>query len=540
MKRFAQLFKQVDSTNRSGDKLAALEAYFRETPPRDAAWALHVLYGRRLVRGLSGSRLRGWLAQATQLPGWLIEESYEAVGDMSETISLLLSADRPPGEEPLHQVIEQRLLPLEKMNQDQQRDVIMQAWSDFDRTQVFLFHKLLSQSFRIGLARKSVILAMARAAGVDPAIMAHRLTGPWKPTAEDYLQLLSPHPGTGPSSGQPYPFYLASPLEARPASLGEVGDWRFEWKWDGIRAQMLRHPGAIMLWSRGEELINESFPELVAVAESLPSGTVLDGEILAWEDDRPLSFHLLQRRLQRRLATARLFADVPVVFMAYDLLEQDGQDLRSRPLHERQDRLEALVAAIGESALRLSPWVPMASWEELTSMLRQARARGVEGIMIKRVDSPYRTGRVRGDWWKLKVEPFTVDAVMLYAQRGSGKRASLFTDYTFGVWAYGPDGEGHLVPVAKAYSGLDDGEIRAVDRWIRSHTTGRSGPVRFVEPVQVFELAFEGITRSNRHLAGIALRFPRIARWRRDKSASEADTLATLEKLLSARGGGDG
>lgn len=537
MKRFAQLFVEIDSTNRSGEKLAALTGYFREAPPRDAAWALHALYGRKLVRGLSGRRLRDWLAEATGLPAWIIDESYDAVGDMSETISLLVPEGRAASDEPLHDVVETRLLPLAHMSEAQQRDAITAAWQAFDRTQVFLFHKLLSQSFRIAVARKSVINAMAAAAEIDPAVMAHRLLGAWKPNAEDYARLLAGEDTH--SGGRPYPFYLASPLEASPDTLGDVGAWQFEWKWDGIRAQLLRRDGATMLWSRGEELVNESFPELVAMAEALPSGTALDGEILAWEAGRPLSFHLLQRRLNRKQAAPMLFADVPVVFMAYDLLEHGRADVREQPLDERRRRLEAAVAAAGEAVLQLSPLVDVAAWADLAGQLQHARQRGVEGLMVKRRTSPYRAGRVRGDWWKLKVEPFVVDAVLMYAQRGTGKRASLFTDYTFGVWATaGDDGVRALVPVAKAYSGLDDAEIREVDRWVRGHTTGRSGPVRFVEPVQVFELAFEGITRSDRYKAGVALRFPRMARWRRDKPAAEADTLASLEALLAQQGGG--
>ena len=530
MRRFAELFRRIDQSNRSTDKAAALVDYFRCAPPADAAWALHALYGRKLTRAVPGPRVRGWLAEHTGLPAWLIDESYHAVGDFSETIALLVGADRPPADLPLHTLIEEHLLPLGRVDEAEQRRIVTRLWDTLDATQVFLFHKLLSQAFRIGVARQSVVNAMAAAAGVEPAVMAHRLLGNWKPTSADFERLL--HGGDGDRDpGRPYPFMLAHPLEADPRTLGEAVQWQAEWKWDGIRAQMIRRAGQCLLWSRGEELLNESFPELVDAACALCDGCVLDGEVLAWESGRPLPFGLLQRRIHRKQRTAMLFADVPVAFMAYDLLEHEGTDLRDRPLRDRRDRLRGVVAAAGEPMLQWTDAVMLRDWAEVDAMKSEARDRGVEGVMLKRLDSAYVAGRVRGPWWKAKVDPFTVDAVLLYAQGGSGKRAGLFTDYTFGVWE-GQGDERRLTPVAKAYSGLDDEEVWRVDRWVRGHTTGRSGPVRFVQPELVFELGFEGIAASDRHRGGVALRFPRMLRWRTDKKPADADHLDTLRELL--------
>jgi DNA ligase-1 len=318
---------------------------------------------------------------------------------------------------------------------------------------------------------------------------------------------------------------------------GSPGDWQAEWKWDGIRGQLIRRSGQSFLWSRGEELLHDAFPELIAAAAALPDGTVLDGEVIVWpaDGDRPAPFNALQRRLGRKKPGARLLAECPAAFVAYDLLEQGGDDWRPRPLGQRRAALESLIQQLSETAetpaagrLRLSERLALDTWEQLEPLRQQARTAGAEGLMLKALDSPYLTGRKRGHWWKHKLDPFNLDAVLLYAQAGSGRRANLFTDYTFGLW----DDNGVLVSFAKAYSGLDDGEITALDRWIRGHTTERFGPVRAVEPLQVFELAFEGIQRSSRHKSGIAVRFPRISRWRQDKPAAEADTLATALALL--------
>jgi DNA ligase-1 len=403
---------------------------------------------------------------------------------------------------------------------------VLDAWRRFDRQQRFVMHKLVSGSFRVGVSRQLVVRALARVADVDAAIMTHRLMGHWTPTASDYQELLAGTRADDPA--QPYPFYLAHPLEQMPAALGDPGEWLAEWKWDGIRAQLIRRAGRVMLWSRGEELINESFPEIVQIGDHLPDGTVLDGEVLAWEDERPLPFALLQRRLGRKSVQPMLWPDVPLIYMAFDLLEHDGTDRRTLPQTQRRRMLAQLLAHLPAGLpFRISETVGFEDWEQLSSERAAARDRQVEGVMLKRRSAEYKVGRPRGDWWKWKVDPYTVDAVLISAQHGSGKRASLFTDYTFGVWD-----SGELVPVAKAYSGLTDDEIRDVDQFVRKNTTERHGPVRAVTPRLVFELAFEGLQPSTRHKAGLALRFPRMARWRHDKRPAEADTLESLVRLL--------
>jgi DNA ligase-1 len=385
-------------------------------------------------------------------------------------------------------------------------------------------NKLLTGEFRVGVSHTLVVRAVAQLAGLPTAIVEHRLMGNWEASADAFASLVAPEsPADDPS--RPYPFCLASPFESDISTLGSRDEWLAEWKWDGIRAQVIHRAGQVFVWSRGEELITERFPEISAAARALPAGTVLDGEILAFADEAPRPFADLQQRIGRQRQVREVAADVPAAFLAYDVLESGGEDIRSRPLRERRGQLPAVLPDAGP--LRLSEEVAGDTWDALAQRREESRARHVEGLMLKRWSSPYRPGRKRGDWWKWKIDPFTVDAVLIYAQPGSGRRASLFTDYTFGVWD-----NGELVPVAKAYSGLSDEEIDEVDRWVRRHTTERFGPVSAVEPVHVFELGFERIARSSRHKSGVAVRFPRILRWRRDKTPREADTLEMLRRML--------
>lgn len=557
MRAFTRLYRELDATTRTSEKLEALRRYFASTPPADAAWGVHVLTGGRVRRAVGSGLLRSWVAAEAELPPWLVDECYSAVGDLAETLALLLPEDTPATDLPLARVMEEWILPLPHLPEAEKERRIRAAWRQMDGPQRLVFHKLIGGGFRVGVARTLVVRALAAVAGAEPAVLAHRLSGGVEPTPEAFERLLrGDRDAEGP--GRPYPFFLAHPLEGDPERLGPREEWLVEWKWDGIRAQLLRRDGDVLLWSRGEEAVTPAFPEVAEAARTLPDGVVLDGELLAW-DGGPLPFARLQRRLNRRSVGARLRREVPVRFLAYDVLESGGVDLRDRPLKERRGVLEELFGGIRElsgfpepssgavlelplgleaspeaslPALALSPPVEATDWSAVVRAREAARERGVEGLMLKRLEGPYRVGRPRGDWWKWKVDPHSVDAVLLYAQRGHGRRAGLYTDYTFGVWD-----DGELVPVAKAYSGLTDREIREVDRWIRGHTVGRFGPVRAVEPGLVFELAFEAIQRSPRHRAGVALRFPRMARWRRDKDPSGADSLEGLRALLPEVGG---
>ena len=556
---------------RTNEKVVLLEEYFRETPPADAAWALQFLCGRTLPRAVPTKSLWLWAAEAAQIPVWLMEESYQAVGDLAETIALLLPDSLESTGLSLSQLVEQRLVPLRSLPERARHDLLQKTWLELSSSERLVWNKLITGEFRLGVARTLVIRALAAVAQVEPAIMAHRVMGSWTPTSADFTRLLAPTSPQSPEIAQPYPFFLASPLEIKIRRgeslepLGRIQDWFAEWKWDGIRAQLIRRQGESLLWSRGDEMITEAFPEIIEASHVLPEGTVLDGEILAWQGERPLPFSKLQRRLGRKKVAGKTRAEFPIAFVAYDLLEFAGTDIRTQPLEQRRRQLEELlqqvtgqlaeevtwrtydatetplfpgleqwlseVAAPGATnqpglPIRLSPLVQADSWPELARLQQEARTRGVEGLMLKARSSPYGVGRQRGDWWKWKIDPLVIDAVLLAAEPGHGRRASLYTDYTFGLWS-----NGELVPVAKAYSGLTDEEIRQVDAFVRSNTTDRFGPVRMVRPIQVFEIAFENVQASTRHKSGLAVRFPRMNRWRQDKKPEEADSLETLKNL---------
>ncbi|HEY0867113.1 MAG TPA: ATP-dependent DNA ligase [Fimbriimonas sp.] len=531
MKRFARLYNDIDSTNKTSEKVAAMVDYFRSAPPEDAAWAIAFLVGRRPKRLVTAPRLALWATERAGIPDWLFQESLDAVGDLAETIALVLPADVLHEEDlPLHRWVEDRLLPLASLMEELQKGAILDAWDRLDRRQCLVFNKLLLGAFRVGVSQDLVVRSVSQASGVPVNVVAHRLMGDWTPDSSFYSRLVGSETGDSDVS-RPYPFCLAHPLEASPASLGPIESWHAEWKWDGIRAQVIRRDGQSFVWTRGEELVTERYPEIADVCDLLPDGTVLDGELLAWQGDRPMLFLELQKRIGRKTVSKKLMQEVPVALVAFDVLEFEGQDLRDRPLEARRAILERLVEETGSGSLMVSPRVSGSSWEELEQIRESSRERNVEGLMLKRLDSPYLVGRKKGLWWKWKVSPMTVDAVLIYAQPGNGKRASLFTDYTFGVWH-----EGKLVPFAKAYSGLNDEEIREVDGFVRRNTLERFGPVRVVKPELVMELAFEAIQLSTRHKSGVAVRFPRIARWRHDKKPEDADTLESIKELLKTDG----
>ena len=548
MNDFTDLYWRLDATTSTNEKIAALRDFFAAANPDDAACGLAVLCGGRQLRSVSSTQLREWAAAATGLAPWLVEECYAHVGDLAETLALLLPAPAPdaasvapPG---LAEVMRTTIHDLRGADDDRKRDVVMAVWQRLAPRERIVWHKLLTGGLRVGVSRTLVARALAELAGVDPAVMAHRLMGDPVADGAAFTTLLAPASSAA-DARRPYPFFLASPLErgevdAVATALGPAAEWQAEWKWDGMRAQIVRRGDDITVWSRGEELVNEAFPEIVAAGRQLPAGTVLDGELLAVRAGRLLGFTALSKRAGRRRVTKKILADIPCAFVAYDLLEADGVDLRDRPLAERRRQLEALVphafdAALADPAtandgqLFLSPLVPGDSWPDLAASRAESRTRGVEGLMLKRRSSPYAVGRTKGDWWKWKIEPLEIDAVMLYAQAGHGRRAGLHSDYTLGVWH-----DGKLVTIAKAYSGLADAEIVEVDRIVRATTIEKHGPVRICTPTLVFQLAFEGVAHSTRHKSGVAVRFPRIVRWRRDKQPADAGSLADLERMIDA------
>ncbi|MGG2043411.1 ATP-dependent DNA ligase [Burkholderia gladioli] len=553
MKRFAALYAALDATTSTQVKLEALVAYFSAAEPEDAAWASYFLAGGKPRQSVPTRLLAQCARDRAGLPDWLFEESYQAVGDLAETIAHVLPPATRASSLGLAQWIETRVLTLRGSEPEALRERLVGYWDELDWSERFLLTKLIGGGFRVGVSRQLVVRALAAVAGVDHKRIAQRMVG-WTdsrqaPDAARYLRLIAAEPqgdavaaatATHESDlGLPYPFFLAHPLQADPATLGPIGDWLVEWKWDGIRAQLVKRAGRVWIWSRGEDLLTERFPELAALGEALPDGTVVDGEILAWEPgaDTPLPFARLQPRITRKSLSKRVLADSPAALRAYDLLEEGGRDLRTEPLARRRARLEALAEALPASeagvALRVSPLVEAVDWPALAALREQSRARGVEGLMLKQRASMYGVGRTKaaGTWWKWKIDPYAIDAVLLYAQRGHGRRASLYTDFTFAVWDE-VDGVRTLVPFAKAYSGLTDEEMRQVDAIVRRTTIEKFGPVRSVTPSLVFEIGFEGIQASPRHKSGIAVRFPRMLRWRTDKSIEDADTLAMLKGFL--------
>ena len=577
MKAFADLYGRLDATTSSNAKLAALQDYFRAASAEDAAWAVFFLAGGRPRQLVPSRQLRELAMQAANLPEWLFEESYSAVGDLAETIALLLLPESShESDEGLAVWVEEKLLPLRGLPPEELAARLPAFWAQLDRQALMVCIKLITGAFRVGVSKLLVTRALASLADIDAKRVAQRLVGytdlSHRPSAESYHRLIAAesddeHAQRG---GQPYPFFLAHalqlPMEKFEESLGPVDAWQVEWKWDGIRAQLVKRDGRLWLWSRGEELISERFPELDELTARLPDGTVIDGELVVWRhppaigaeqaslmdvdlDSAALEadvedsverygiqpFALLQQRIGRKTLGKKILEEVPVAVLGYDLLEWQGHDWRSRPQHERRAQLEQVIAACASPRLMPSPLLHGTSWQALAEQREASRRLGVEGMMLKARDSLYGVGRTKdmGVWWKWKVDPFSVDAVLIYAQRGHGRRASLYSDYTFAVWD-GPPGasERSLVPFAKAYSGLTDEEMRKVDAIVRKTTVEKFGPVRSVTPTLVFELGFEGIALSKRHKSGIAVRFPRMLRWRQDKRVEDADTLAILQDLL--------
>ena len=559
MRRFAQLFQALDASTATGHKVAALVRYFAAAPAADAAWAVYFLAGGKPHRAVPAALLREVACQRAGIDAWLFQECYQVVGDLAETIAHVLPPAVGQTDAGLAEWIETRLLPLRGLPPHEQSERLAAAWDELDAAGRFLSIKLIGGGFRVGVSRLLVQRAVAEQAGLDAKLVAQRLVG-WTdaramPSAARWQALISKDPAAAQPAGQPYPFFLAHALQSEPHLLGPRSDWMVEWKFDGIRAQIVKRAGQVWIWSRGEDLVSERFPEVLSAAAALPDGTVLDGELLVWHTDSatPAPFNLLQHRIGRKTVGRKLLAEAPVVFVGYDLLEAGAADQREVPQHERRRRLEALLAG---HALRLSPLVEAPDWAACATLRQESRQRGVEGFMLKHRLSRYGSGRTKADgtWWKWKIEPLSVDAVLVYAQAGHGRRASVYTDYTFAVWSRPPasaaeaqavvdaiarrepaqPGALQLLPFAKAYSGLSDDEFKAVDRVIRAHTLEKFGPVRSVRPTLVFEIGFEGINRSPRHKSGVAVRFPRMLRLRPDKPLHEADALDTLHALMNA------
>lgn len=536
MEAFANLVRQLDTNTKTNAKVAALAEYFRAAPDTDKVWTIAILSHRRPPRPVNTRLLREWAAELAGIPAWLFEESYHIVGDLAETIALIVPSDsgarKPPL--PLSRYLGE-FSNLKKQSDEEKKTYVLQHWPGMTYYERFVFTKLFTGGFRIGISQKLMTRALSQATGIEEDLLAYRLMGNWDPSEITFTQLVL-KPQEEEQYSKPYPFYLAYPLEDKPESLGSPSEWIMEHKWDGIRAQLIVRNQTLFIWSRGEELVTEQYPEFQVLTEVLSDGTVLDGELLPYPEGKVGSFKDLQKRLGRKKVSKRLLKEVPVILRAYDLLEWQGEDIRKKPFSYRKEKLTKLLnqlsAAPESFPVDESDALEFSDWDSARKEREGAREKHSEGLMLKRRDAPYRIGRKKGDWWKWKMDPYTIDAVLTYAMRGHGRRSNLFTDYTFGLWDVNASGERELVTFAKAYSGLTDAEFRQVDAWIKKNTLQRFGPVRSVTPHHVFEIAFEGIAHSKRHKSGVATRFPRILRWRKDKSVDQANSLADLKRMI--------
>lgn len=534
MQQFAKLVQRLSATTKTNDKLEALGDYFQQAGDRDKVWVIALFSGRRPRRTVSGTQLTEWCAEMIGLPLWLLQECYLTVGDLSETIALLIpeiinDAEHPASDRPLHYYVE-KFQQLNKSTEEEKKNFILQSWLELSSQERFVFNKLLSGAFRVGVSQNLMVNALAKNVKLESAVIAHRISGNWDPATTGFDELLS-EKATSADLSKPYPFYLAYALEDELTELGDPSEWQAEWKWDGIRGQIIKRNNELFIWSRGEDLLTEKFPEYHILRDKIRDDIVLDGEILPYKDGQVLNFNVLQTRIGRKNITKKHLQEAPAGFFAYDLLELNGADIRDWSLTQRRAALEDIVKQAALPFIQLSPIVSFTNWNELTTIREQARSLNSEGLMLKRKSSAYLTGRKRGDWWKWKIDPLAIDAVMIYAQKGAGRRSNLYTDYTFAV----RDGD-KLVSFTKAYSGLTDKEFAQVDNFVKRNSLEKFGPVRTVKPELVFEIAFEGIAASNRHKSGVALRFPRISRWRTDKKVEDINTLEDLKKMLEIYG----
>lgn len=532
MKNFANLIKALDSSNKTTIKVDALTEYFKNASPEDKVWTIAILSHRRPPRPVNTTLLRLWANELANIPMWLFEESYHIVGDLAETIALIIPTTKEHSDKSLTEFL-QEIIALKKKTDEEKRAYLHENWLALNYYERFVFTKLITGSFRIGVSQKLMTRALSKAENVEEDALAYKLMGNWNPNKITFQELILDEKSSDYLS-KPYPFYLAYPIEGEVSNLGNPADWSVEHKWDGIRSQTIIRENEIFVWSRGEELVTDKYPEFHAFVGIIPNGTVIDAEILAFPNNEIGTFNDLQTRIGRKTTSAALLKSNPVILKAYDLLEWEGKDIRNLPFEERHNLLEKLYATLKDRNLPfyLSERKILNSWEDVATERMRAREMKSEGLMIKHKNSTYQVGRKKGDWWKWKLEPLVIDAVLTYAMRGSGRRSNLFTDYTFALWQNNEKGERELVTFAKAYSGLTDAEFRKVDDFIKKNTVDKFGPVRSVTPELVFEIGFEGIALSKRHKSGVATRFPRILRWRLDKKIEDANSIEDLKNLI--------
>ncbi len=528
---FAQLVTELSTSTKTNDKLQSLVDYFATAPDDDKVWVIAIFSGRRPRRAVNSRLMREWCSEITNYPSWLFDECYHTVGDLAETLALLLPETKK--DEQVNKSLSYYLetfISIEKQDEAIRKKFIVDSWNQMNKDERFVFNKLITGSFRIGVSQKTIVNALGKVVDLTPSVIAHRISGNWDPVTTSFNELLSESASVSDFS-KPYPFYLAYALEEAPETLGSPEEWQAEWKWDGIRGQVIKRNNELFVWSRGEELMTDKFPEYFILKDLLPDGVVIDGEIIPAVNGNPLPFAVLQTRIGRKNIGKKQLQEAPICFFAYDLLEYNYEDWRERTLIERTKKLEEIILPIWNNAIQISQVISFTSWSELAELRKNSREMNSEGIMLKRKDSNYKVGRKRGDWWKWKIDPLTIDCVMVYAQKGSGRRSNLYTDYTFAV----KDGD-KLVTFTKAYSGLTDKEFAQIDNFVKRNSIEKFGPVRTVKPELVFEIAFEGIAASSRHKSGVALRFPRMSRWRKDKTVDEINTIEDLKAMLTMYG----
>ena len=531
LQMFAELVAELSTSTKTNDKLQSLIDYFATAPDADKVWVIAIFSGRRPRRAVNSRLMRQWCTEIAEIPDWLFDECYHTVGDLSETLALLLPESKnylQVNEDLSHYLKE--FISIEKQDESIKKKFIVDSWKSMNQDERFVFNKLITGSFRIGVSQKTIVNALAKTVDLSASVIAHRISGNWDPVTTSFSELLSESASIADFS-KPYPFYLAYAIDAEIETLGETDLWQAEWKWDGIRGQIIKRNNDLFVWSRGEELMTDKFPEYFILKDLLPDGIVLDGEIIPAVGGKPLPFSVLQTRIGRKNIGKKQLIEAPISFFVYDLMEYNYEDWRGKPLTERRKKLEEIILPIDNKSIQISEIIHFNSWTDLAGLRKNSREMNSEGIMLKRKDSVYKVGRKRGDWWKWKIDPLTIDCVMVYAQKGSGRRSNLYTDYTFAV----RDGD-QLVTFTKAYSGLTDKEFAQVDSFVKRNSIEKFGPVRTVKPELVFEIAFEGIAASNRHKSGVALRFPRMNRWRKDKKVEEINTIDDLKEMLKMYG----
>lgn len=525
MKHFAELINALESTNKTNAKIDAIIDYLERAPDEDKVWFIALFTGKRPKRNVNTNYMKEWALEITKLPFWLFQESYSSVGDLGETLSLIL----PPPTEKIDRSLSQwmnDIIDLKNKTDVEKKEFVLNSWNGLDYTERLIFNKLLGGSFRIGVSDKTLINALTKFSDQESSALTHSLMGKWQPDEISFKELISAEK-INPDNSKPYPFCLAYPLEKELNELGTPEEWQIEYKWDGIRGQIIRRNDEVFIWSRGEELITEQFPEIKETVQNMKGNFVLDGEILAVKDNKVLNFNELQKRLNRKTLTKKMLSEIPIEVFTYDLLELENNDLREKPIASRRAMLEELLSNENPENIKISQVIEFENWENLNQIRENSREINSEGLMLKQKNSPYHAGRKKGDWWKWKINPLTIDAVLIYAQKGSGRRSAYYTDYTFAVKK-----DDKLVTIAKAYSGLTDKEIMEVSKFVNKNAIEKFGPVRTVKAELVFEIAFEGIGFSNRHKSGVALRFPRIVRWRKDKTVDEIDDIEEIKKLI--------